>query len=110
MGFVEFASASSTSSALLFDRTKIAGRTVSVAVVEEDLPDAVWVAAPADEADLEDYKNTHKEAFIEDMTEKLQRKPSGRQKRPRPTQESRSVSKFMMQPKTPQLRLKCKAS
>ena len=42
VGFVEFASASSTASALLFDRTKLAGNTVSVAVVEEELPDEVW--------------------------------------------------------------------
>ena len=44
VGFVEFASASSTASALLFDRTKLAGNTVSVAVVEEELPDEVWDA------------------------------------------------------------------
>ena len=39
---MEFESASSTASALLFDRTKLAGQTVSVAVVEEELPDEVW--------------------------------------------------------------------
>ena len=39
---MEFASASSTASALLFDRTKLAGRTVSVAIVEEALPAETW--------------------------------------------------------------------
>jgi len=43
VGFVEFQSAASTASALLFDRTKLAGKIVAVTVVEEAIPEEVWI-------------------------------------------------------------------
>lgn len=45
VGFIEFASATSTESSLMFDRTRLGGQTVSVAVVEDSLPEELWVVS-----------------------------------------------------------------
>jgi len=49
VGYVEFESASSAISATGFDRTKLAGQTVSVVVVEAALPNDVWEAEEGEE-------------------------------------------------------------